>query len=464
MFATVDSHPALIQARLTLAGLLAAFVDPLAVIASLWGIAAYLGESFDGHYMILAMIAFSLSFPGSPHWKAPLRTMYRDILLGWGLLAALLIFFGYATGMLSLFPAHLVTLWLAAAPLTLLGSHHLVRYALPRILAAEGVRRTAVIVGSNELGRRLALELRRSADRGGQPIGFFDDRRDERLGDLAGCALLGTFGDLAGYIKEHRVDVIYITLPMASQPRIVRLLDDLRDTTASIYFVPDIFLTDLIQGRMDSVGGIPLVSICETPFIGLNGMIKRLSDILLASAILLLISPLMLAIAIGVKRSSPGPVLFRQRRYGLDGREIMVYKFRSMTVCEDGAVIRQATRNDNRVTPFGAFLRKTSLDELPQFINVLQGRMSVVGPRPHAVAHNEQYRKLIKGYMIRHKVKPGITGWAQVNGCRGETEALGKMQERINYDLEYLRHWSLKLDLMIVARTVLVVLRDRHAY
>jgi putative colanic acid biosynthesis UDP-glucose lipid carrier transferase len=172
----------------------------------------------------------------------------------------------------------------------------------------------------------------------------------------------------------------------------------------------------------------------------------------------------MLVIAIGVKLSSPGPVLFRQRRYGLDGREIMVYKFRSMTVCEDGDVIRQATRNDRRITPLGAFLRTTSLDELPQFINVIQGRMSVVGPRPHAVAHNEQYRKLIKGYMVRHKVKPGITGWAQVNGCRGETEQLEKMQARINFDLQYLRNWSLKLDLMIVARTVFIVLRDRHAF
>jgi putative colanic acid biosynthesis UDP-glucose lipid carrier transferase len=207
-----------------------------------------------------------------------------------------------------------------------------------------------------------------------------------------------------------------------------------------------------------------MVSVCETPFTGLNGMVKRLSDIVLSCLILVLLSPLMLAIAIGVKLTSPGPVLFRQRRYGLDGREIMVYKFRSMTVCEDGDVIRQATRNDRRITKLGAVLRKTSLDELPQFINVIQGRMSVVGPRPHAVAHNEQYRKLIKGYMVRHKVKPGITGWAQVNGCRGETELLEKMQARIDFDLQYLRNWSLKLDLMIVARTVFIVLRDRHAF
>jgi putative colanic acid biosynthesis UDP-glucose lipid carrier transferase len=253
--------------------------------------------------------------------------------------------------------------------------------------------------------------------------------------------------------------MIYVTLPMASQPRIMKLLEELHDTTASVYFVPDIFIFDLIQGRMDTIGGIPVLAVCETPFRGMNGLIKRASDIILAALILLLISPVLLAIAAGVKLTSPGPALFRQRRYGLDGREIVVYKFRSMTVAEDGAVVKQATKNDSRVTPFGAFLRRTSLDELPQFVNVLQGRMSIVGPRPHAVAHNEMYRKLVKGYMVRHKVRPGITGWAQVNGLRGETETVDKMKARIEYDLDYLRHWSLRLDLHIIWRTIFVVLK-----
>jgi putative colanic acid biosynthesis UDP-glucose lipid carrier transferase len=228
--------------------------------------------------------------------------------------------------------------------------------------------------------------------------------------------------------------------------------------------VPDIFVTDLIQGRLDKVGGMPVVAVCETPFTGVNNVVKCISDYVLATLILLLLAPLLLAVAVGVKLSSPGPVIFKQRRYGLDGREILVYKFRSMTTLDDGDQIRQATRGDSRVTIFGAFLRRTSMDELPQFLNVLQGRMSIVGPRPHAVAHNETYRKLIKGYMIRHKVKPGITGWAQVNGYRGETETVDKMQKRIEYDLDYLRNWSLSLDLWIIVKTVLVVLRDRHAY
>ncbi len=203
---------------------------------------------------------------------------------------------------------------------------------------------------------------------------------------------------------------------------------------------------------------------CETPFYGMNGLVKTASDFLLGGVILALVAPLLALIAIGVKLSSPGPVLFKQRRYGVDGRKIIVYKFRTMTVAEDGDVVRQATRNDSRITRFGAFLRKSSLYELPQFINVMRGRMSVVGPRPHAVAHNEMYRKLIRGYMIRHKVKPGITGLAQVNGMRGETDTVEKMQKRVEYDLAYLRNWSVLLDLQIILNTLAVVVKGSNAY
>jgi Undecaprenyl-phosphate glucose phosphotransferase len=335
---------------------------------------------------------------------------------------------------------------------------------LPRLLAAEGVQRAVVIAGGSELGRKLAERIQDTPYLGIRFAGFFDDRSPARIGGVKPGEIIGSLSQLAEYAKTHRVDLIYITLPMASQPRILKLLEELRDTTASIYFTPDIFLFDLIQARMDTIGGIPAVAVCETPFYGISGLIKRASDIVLALAILALISPSMLAIAIGVKLSSPGPVLFKQRRYGVDGREIIVYKFRTMTVCEDGNVIKQATRDDRRVTRFGAFLRRYSLDELPQFINVLQGCMSVVGPRPHAVAHNEMYRKLIRGYMIRHKVKPGITGLAQVSGMRGETDTLDKMTTRIEYDLAYLRSWSLQLDLQIVLKTILVVLKKQNAY
>jgi putative colanic acid biosynthesis UDP-glucose lipid carrier transferase len=244
----------------------------------------------------------------------------------------------------------------------------------------------------------------------------------------------------------------------------VQLLEELQGTTASIFFVPDVFGTSIIQGRMLDINGVPVVGICESPFTGTNALVKRLSDIVLSSLILVLIAPLLLVLAIGVKLSSPGPVIFRQRRSGLDGEDIVVYKFRSMRTMEDGARVQQATRGDPRITPFGAFLRRSSLDELPQFINVLQGRMSVVGPRPHALAHNEMYRELVKAYMVRHKVRPGITGWAQINGHRGETDTIDKMKARVEYDLQYLRNWSLRLDLQIIARTIKLVFVDRNAY
>jgi putative colanic acid biosynthesis UDP-glucose lipid carrier transferase len=335
--------------------------------------------------------------------------------------------------------------------------------AAPKLLELQG-RRCAVIAGLNEQGIELARRLAGDPYAQVRVAGFFDDRSSERVNPNAEHTVLGDMKALPVFVKEHRIDIIYVSLPMASQPRILELLDELRDTTASIYFVPDIFVTDLIQGRMDTVGGLPVVAVCESPFTGFSGVVKRASDVVLSGIILTLAAPVMLAIAIAVKLGSPGPIIFRQRRYGLDGREIVVYKFRSMRVTEDGATIVQARPGDPRLTRVGAFLRRTSLDELPQFFNVLQGRMSIVGPRPHAVAHNESYRKLIKGYMVRHKVKPGITGWAQVNGYRGETETLDKMKARIDFDLDYLRNWSLRLDLYIIVRTFWVVTKGDQAY
>jgi putative colanic acid biosynthesis UDP-glucose lipid carrier transferase len=207
-----------------------------------------------------------------------------------------------------------------------------------------------------------------------------------------------------------------------------------------------------------------VIAVCESPYCGFAAFIKRTSDVVASTLGLVLLAPALLAIAVGVKLSSPGPVLFKQRRYGLDGREIVVYKFRTMTCLEDGPVVTQAMRDDPRTTRFGAFLRQYSLDELPQLVNVIQGRMSLVGPRPHAVAHNELYRKLIRGYMVRHKVKPGITGLAQIRGLRGETDTVDKMRARIECDLEYLRDWSPALDFTILIKTFGVVARRHNAW
>jgi putative colanic acid biosysnthesis UDP-glucose lipid carrier transferase len=449
--------------RVVPAARVVAAIDPLMTIATLLSCIALFHLRFQGAYLILALLVFSLTFPGSTPAAGSVRALAREVTASWCITVTVLALIGWATRTVDVFDQRVLLAWLLATPAARFMGHLTLPPLLRRVYAARRAQRVAVIVGACELGRVLAERLCRDPLHGIRVAGFFDDRGPERTEEAAG-ATLGTLEQLVEYVKAHRVDLIYITLPMASQPRIVRLLDQLHDTTASIHFVPDIFLFDLIQARIDTVDGMPVVSVCETPFRGLDGLVKRVSDIVLALLICILALPLMLAIAVGVKLSSPGPVIFRQRRYGLDGREILVYKFRSMTVTEDGAAIRQATRTDARVTRFGAILRRYSLDELPQFINVLQGRMSVVGPRPHAVAHTELYRKLIKGYMFRHKVRPGITGWAQVNGLRGETDTLEKMKRRIEYDLDYLRHWSLQLDLWIVLKTLLVALDGRNAY
>jgi putative colanic acid biosynthesis UDP-glucose lipid carrier transferase len=331
------------------------------------------------------------------------------------------------------------------------------------MLRLQGPRQRAILVGMNEQAMAFGRKLMASPLSRIELLGFVDSRNAQRL-EHPDLPQLGSMEELASLVQSQRVQLIYLSLPMSSQPRILQALDALKDTTASIYFVPDMFVTDLIQGHADAVCGTAVIAVCETPFTGIDGLVKRASDIVLSLLILLLIAPLLLGIAIAIKLSTQGPVLFKQRRYGLDGQEIVVYKFRSMTVADDGASVVQASRNDARITPLGALLRRTSLDELPQFVNVLQGRMSIVGPRPHAVAHNEFYRKQIKGYMVRHKVKPGITGWAQVNGFRGETDTLDKMQGRIDCDLDYLRHWSLALDLQIILRTIRLVLKDHKAY
>jgi putative colanic acid biosysnthesis UDP-glucose lipid carrier transferase len=448
-----------------------AALDPAVAIATLAGSAAWFGR-FDGACLILALLVFTMTFPGSIVRRASIDAAARgasgalalDVITGWIPIVLLLGLLGWASRTLGAFDPRMLAAWALATPAALYAAHRALPVVLPRVLAAEGMSKVAVIAGANELGLRLAERLRADPLLGVRVAGYFDDRLAGRSGNVPADQNLGTIEALADYARAQRVDIIYIALPMASQPRILRLLEALRDTTASIYFVPDIFVSDLIQARVDSIGGLPVVAVCETPFYGVNGIVKRASDFFLSVFILLCISPLMLAIAIGVKMSSPGPVLFKQRRYGVDGRQIVVYKFRSMSVAEDGAVVTQAKRNDARVTKFGAFLRASSLDELPQFINVLQGRMSVVGPRPHAIAHNELYRKLIRGYMIRHKVKPGITGLAQVNGWRGETDTVEKMKMRVEYDLEYLRNWSLVLDLQIVLKTVVVVLKRSNAY
>lgn len=445
-------------------------LDPAIIWGVLYLVTWYYDENFGAYYLVLAIIVFFISgmvyeqIDPYRAWRGGKMLAYiRDITVGWLLTISALFLIGHVTGFEYKYSQDVMLTWFVLTPVALLASHMAVR-KIAFDPGKDGESRSVIMVGINDVSLKLAKRIEDNPYMFMHVKGFFDDRDTSRQPPGVHIEPMGKMGDVAAYVHQHNVKMVFISQPISAQPRIRKLLDELQDTTASVYFLPDIYIFDLMQARIDNLGGMPVVAICETPFTGVNSVIKRASDIVIASIIQIMLLPIMLLIAAAVKISSPGPAIFKQRRYGLYGEEIIVYKFRSMTVTDDGAVVKQAQKNDQRVTRVGAFLRKTSLDELPQFINVLQGRMSIVGPRPHAVAHNEMYRKLIKGYMLRHKVKPGITGWAQVNGLRGETETLDKMQARIEYDLDYVRNWSLTLDLWIIIKTVVVVLKKDNAY
>ncbi|KAI9132935.1 undecaprenyl-phosphate glucose phosphotransferase [Acaryochloris sp. CCMEE 5410] len=391
----------------------------------------------------------------------PPKLDYSRIWLGWGVVIAALLFLEYMshTAYLSSLGTHL---WLFLTPLGLSLLNPIIRGPLQQRVSGD-YNRTAIIAGTGEMGQQVADQLCQSTKSGIKFCGYFADKGTKL--EAESCRpMIGYLDELPDFVRRSRIDVVYITLPLSEEAAISDLILALQDTTACVYFVPNLMMLNLMQARVHDLNGLPMIAVMEVPFSKVQAWIKRCIDFAIAALISTAISPLMILIAIAIKLSSPGPVLFKQQRYGLNGGNIVVYKFRSMRVMEDGAKVTQATQGDPRITKVGAFLRRTSLDELPQFINVLQGRMSLVGPRPHAVAHNEHYRKLIQGYMLRHKVKPGITGWAQVNGYRGETETLDKMEKRVEYDIHYLNHWSLWLDIKIILRTALVFFNHQNAY
>lgn len=400
-------------------------------------------------------------------WRGvPLKHELVRVWTAWGIVATLLLFAAFALKASASLSRVITVGWFFLAPVAISLWRVAVRLSLQEARKRGRNTRRVAIVGLTEMGERVAERIREAPWLGMMMVGFFDDRTPERCHTVPTKLgrLEGSFDDLVEHAREGRIDLVYVALPLKAEPRVNELLKKLADTTASVYFVPDVFAFDLLHGEWTSLDDIPVVSIFETPFYGVDGWVKRVEDLVLGAAALLVASVPMLIIALIIKWTSKGPVFFRQRRYGLNGEVIHVLKFRTMTVSEDGDRVMQATKDDSRITPFGAFLRRTSLDELPQLLHVVAGTMSLVGPRPHAVAHNELYRKRIHGYMLRHKVKPGLTGWAQVNGWRGETDTLEKMEKRVQHDLEYIRRWGLWFDLKIILMTVFSSKVHRNAY
>ncbi|OGA13619.1 MAG: undecaprenyl-phosphate glucose phosphotransferase [Betaproteobacteria bacterium RIFCSPLOWO2_02_FULL_63_19] len=449
-------------------------LDSAVVFLSLFGAVAFYDPQSMGPYYWLAAVLAVLVFVTAGElthlyssWRVyALRQEVAELAAVCAGVAALLVTIAYLTKTSEHYSRVIMILWWSLSFSILV----ILRFAIRLFLRASRANgrnmRSLAIAGAGDLARRVAERVLAAEWLGLNLIGFYDDDVHRGVEPLAGhpYRVEGSLATMVERARSGNLDYVYVALPLVNERRVMDLIRELSDTTASVFLVPEFFMFEMMNARWTEIEGMPVVSIFDTPFLGVDGSLKRLEDIALAGLILIPALPLMLLVALAIKLTSRGPVLFVQHRYGMSGKVVEVWKFRTMKVLEDGGDVPQARKADPRVTRFGAFLRRTSLDELPQFFNVLQGHMSVVGPRPHAVSHNEQYRKLVTGYMLRHKVKPGITGWAQVNGWRGETDTVEKMRKRVEHDLYYIRNWSIWLDLKIVFLTVVRGFTQPAAY
>ncbi|MCH0777183.1 undecaprenyl-phosphate glucose phosphotransferase [Klebsiella pneumoniae] len=455
------------NANASLISMVQRFSDIVLIFASLYAICLLNNVDFEIRYLLFSLIVLVIfqmvggitDFYRS--WRGvKISAELKLILKNWFLSYVL------ALGIISLFHdfdlnIRVAAIWFIVVTIGFVLCRSLIRVGAGILRRLGYNTRRVAVVGSLPAGINLLKSFAEEPWMGFIVLGYYNSEPLTSVSDINFC---GNFDKLIIDARDGKIDRIYIAMNMQEEAKIKKIVQQLTDTTCSVLLIPDIFTFNILQARTEEINGVPVVPLFDTPLSGINMIFKRLEDIIVSTVILLLISPVLLIISVAVKFSSPGPVLFRQLRYGMDGKPIRVWKFRSMRVMENDENVVQATKNDIRVTKVGKFLRSTSLDELPQFFNVWCGQMSVVGPRPHAVAHNEQYRALIQGFMLRHKVKPGITGLAQINGWRGETDTLEKMEKRIEYDLLYIRGWSIWLDLKIIFLTVFKGFINKSAY
>lgn len=430
----------------------------------------YVGH-YDLKYFMLALVAnisytfFAELFALYRSWRAAsLKEMLFYAFISWALTLFPVFMFLFFTKESDYFSRVVLGLWIISTAFTLCAWRVIFRQVLFSLRKKGLNTRSVGIIGLTERGLSLVKEIEHHPETGYKLTAIFDERTLDRIDSDYVHYYKGGVDEGVKMAEQGDIDILFIALPMSSNARIDEILKVLGDTTVDVHIIPDMFTYNLLQSRMGTVGEMQTISVYDSPMKGGSSLLKRAEDIVLASLILCIIAIPMLIIATAIKLTTQGPAIFKQDRYGMDGKKIKIWKFRTMTTQDNGDVVKQATKNDTRITSLGAFLRRTSMDELPQFLNVLQGNMSVVGPRPHAVSHNEQYRKKIDYYMLRHKMKPGITGWAQVSGWRGETDTDEKMKMRIKYDLHYIRNWSLWFDFKIVLFTIFRGFVGNHVY
>jgi len=440
-----------------------------AIVAFYWRFGHF---NFLPHYdvafligALLSLIVFSVSGIYTS-WRGK-RWLHqaRIVTMVWLSVVIIMILIAFLTKTSTLYSRIWMGTWVILSWGFLIG-FRLIFYKTLQVMREKGWNhKRIIIVGTGELAKDVAKKIRESSWTGLDIVAFYDDDACAVTREIDGIDVKCGVNNLQNIVSQNRINEVWLALPLKEEERMKQILEDLRHSTVNIRFVPGIFGFRLFNHSMTEVAGLPIIDLNASPIVGVNRFLKELEDRVLSLIILILISPLLLLIAVGVKLSSPGPVIFKQRRHGWDGKPIKVYKFRTMTVHEEcEGKVTQACKYDARITKFGAFLRRTSLDELPQFFNVLQGRMSIVGPRPHAIEHNDHYKDQIDAYMMRHKVKPGITGWAQINGWRGQTDTLEKMKKRVEFDLYYIENWTLWLDLKIIFMSMFSGFVHKNAY
>jgi putative colanic acid biosynthesis UDP-glucose lipid carrier transferase len=438
----------------SVANWVSAVLEPLVSVLCLLALHRLHGVAFGRWATALSLMVMALTFPGRVAFAGSAWRLAADIARSWVVLLSLLLLCAVALGALQELAWPMLGEWALATPVLHWAARMLLAGVVARHARRDASERTAVIVGGGALGLRTAEALQRRPDEGARVVGYFDDRTGDRLIAAARPHRLGGLGEAGRYVSKLGIREVYITLPIAASPRLVALIDALQMTNASIYVVPDVFSAQIVQGRLKELDGLAVVGICESPFTGVNELVKRLSDIGIALALLCLTWPVMVAITVTLWLTVQGPAIGRQRRSGLNGEEITLYRFGAAGSGIGNPAEDWRGPGTAWSAGFDGWLRRTALDGLPLLLNVLQGRLSMVGPRAQAVVDGRSSLGSVPAYMVRHKARPGITGWAQVNGIRGDGDGVEQMRDRLDLDLAYLRSWSFALDLHILLLTL----------
>ncbi|WP_019556943.1 undecaprenyl-phosphate glucose phosphotransferase [Thiomicrorhabdus arctica] len=434
------------------------FTDAVLPLALLSAIVHLSPAPWHDRYLVMGILG-SLFFVFSAqtvgiyqNWRArPLFSSAKLILNAWLLTWASLIIIAFLTKDANNFSRLAVSIWAVVTLLGLISYRILIRILLGKLRSSGKNGRTIAIIGAGNIGKRIASIINDNSWLGYEVSAFYDDNPELHNSDINNIPVMGCTHNIADNVNLNKYNEIYICLPLRAESKIKQILDELTDTTAIVKFVPDVFTFDLMHAKWTELKGIPIVSVFDTPLNSNSArFLKRIEDIALSLLILILISPIMFIVILGIKITSPGPIFYRQTRVGWNGKNFEMFKFRSMPIDTEKSGIQWGSAKSKTNTKFGQFIRATSLDELPQFLNVLKGDMSIVGPRPERDIFVKQFRKEIPRYMQKHMVKAGITGWAQIHGWRGDTS----LEKRIEYDLHYINAWSVWLDIKIIILTV----------